>query len=78
MTQYNFKKKLGVINVRLDNDLKNEVENILKPLGLTTSEFVRDFLEQVVITQGLPVEVSFNRNTDNEMVLTSTLLEDLG
>jgi len=77
MNEYNFKKKVGVVNVRLDPDLKDEVEKILKPLGFNIPDVVRSFLEQIAITQGLPVEVNFNRNTDNEMILTSTLLEDL-
>ena len=73
MTQYNFKKKLATVNTRIDPELKEEVEKIVSAMGFKLSEVIREFLEQIVIKQGLPFEVSFYNKVDGEIVLKSTL-----
>lgn len=45
------------INIRIDSDLKLEVESILKKLGLTHSQAINIFYHQVLINKGLPFEL---------------------
>ena len=49
--------KTKTITVRLDPELKENVEDILNELGLTTSQAVVLFYKQVQLHQGLPFEV---------------------
>jgi DNA-damage-inducible protein J len=49
--------KTKTITVRLDPELKENVEDILDELGLTTSQAVVLFYKQVQLHQGLPFEV---------------------
>ena len=44
----------SLLQVRVDEDLRNECEDILSNLGLTMSSAVRLFLKRVVLAQGLP------------------------
>lgn len=45
------------IRVRISSDLKNQATEVLSQYGLTISDAVRLFLEQVVMRDGLPFEV---------------------
>lgn len=49
--------KTDIINARIEPSLKSASENILKALGLSTTEAITLFLRQVVLNQGLPFEV---------------------
>ncbi|HEY5509654.1 MAG TPA: type II toxin-antitoxin system RelB/DinJ family antitoxin [Prolixibacteraceae bacterium] len=45
------------INARTDQELKKEVEAILKSLGLSTTEAINIFFRQVKLRRGLPFPV---------------------
>ena len=45
------------IRARVEPELKSEAEAILKEVGLSSSEAMRLFLNQVVSRRGLPFEV---------------------
>ena len=45
------------INTRTEAELKEEVEGILKSLGLSTSEAINIFFRQVKLRRGLPFPV---------------------
>ena len=45
------------IRVRISPDLKNQATAVLSQCGLTISDAVRLFLEQVVMRDGLPFEI---------------------
>ena len=45
------------IRVRISPDLKNQATEVLSQCGLTISDAVRLFLEQVVMRDGLPFEI---------------------
>lgn len=45
---------MGVINIRIDKDIKEKAGKTLSALGLDTSTAVRLFLHQVVADKGLP------------------------
>ena len=49
--------KTKTITVRLDPELKDNVEEILAELGLSTSQAIVLFYKQVQLHQGLPFEV---------------------
>lgn len=45
------------VRVRVEPDLKDEVERIFKKLGLSTTEAISLFYHQVKLRKGLPFEV---------------------
>lgn len=49
--------KTGYINARVENDLKEKAERVLRRVGVNTSNAVTMFLRQVVIRQGIPFDV---------------------
>lgn len=56
--------KEAMIRARVESDLKAEVEDILRKLGLTTTEAITLFYQQVRLNQGLPFQVRIpNRTT---------------
>lgn len=46
-----------MINVRIDAELKADVEKVFKTLGLTTTQAINIFLNQVRLRQGIPFPV---------------------
>ena len=55
--------KANVIRTTIEPDLKNNVEIILKTLGLSPTEAVRLFFRQIVLRKGLPFEVAIPNET---------------
>jgi DNA-damage-inducible protein J len=49
--------KTAVIHTRIDAELKIGAENILKEIGLTSSEAVRLFYRQIELNHGIPFDV---------------------
>ena len=49
--------KVSVIQTRVDPALREKSDTILTKLGLSTSDAIRMFLEQVILHRGLPFEV---------------------
>jgi len=49
--------KSAMIHARIEPELKNEVEHILKKLGLNTTQAVELFYRQIALRKGLPFEV---------------------
>ena len=49
--------KSATITVRLDPQVKQNAETVLKTLGLTTSQAVTLFFTQVSLNQGIPFDV---------------------
>jgi DNA-damage-inducible protein J len=46
--------KSATIHARIEPELKEEVEEILKKLGLNTTQAITLFYQQIKLTQGLP------------------------
>jgi len=46
-----------MVNARTERALKNEVEKILKSLGLSTTEAINIFFRQVKLRRGIPFPV---------------------
>ena len=56
--------KTAVIHARTEPNIKTQAENILKTLGLSTTDAINMFLYQVIINNGLPFEVKItNKET---------------
>lgn len=49
--------KTAMIRARTESNLKEDVENILKKLGLTSSEAINLFYRQIWLRKGLPFDV---------------------
>lgn len=49
--------KTSIINARVKPDLKTDVEAILSQLGITTTQAITMFFEQVRINKGIPFEL---------------------
>jgi DNA-damage-inducible protein J len=49
--------KTAIINARIKPDLKTDVEKILSQLGITTTQAITLFFEQVKMNKGIPFEL---------------------
>ena len=49
--------KTQTVYTRIEPELKTDVERILSRLGLTPSEAINVFFNQVVLNKGLPFEI---------------------
>lgn len=49
--------KTANINARVEKDLKNKAEKVLRHVGVKTSDAITMFLRQVVLQRGLPFDV---------------------
>jgi DNA-damage-inducible protein J len=49
--------RTAMINARTEQELKKDVEGILKTLGLSTTEAINIFFRQVKLRRGLPFPV---------------------
>ena len=49
--------KISVIQTRVEPALREKTDTILNQLGLSTSDAIRIFLEQIILHRGLPFEV---------------------
>lgn len=61
--------KSAMIHARIEPELKKKAENILKKLGLNTTQAVELFYRQIVLRKGLPFPVEIP-NTITEKVIT--------
>ena len=58
--------KTDTLNIRIEPELKKEVETILNDLGMNIADAVTIFLKQVVLTDGIPFTIrkpKFNKET---------------
>ncbi len=52
-----FFMKTAIINARVKPDLKNEVEQILSRLGITTTQAITMYFEQIKMNKGIPFQL---------------------
>ncbi len=60
--------KTSALTVRLDPALKKQTEEILRELGLTPSQAITLFFEQIRYRRGLPFEISLPREFNEETI----------
>jgi DNA-damage-inducible protein J len=83
--------KTAVITTRVESELKQNVEQVFRELGLTTTEAITLFLRQVNLHQGLPfmlkipnattaqaLQEAHSRHNLESFNSTKELFEDLG
>jgi DNA-damage-inducible protein J len=66
--------KTAMIHARVDPTLKEEVENVFGELGLSTTQAITLFYQQVRLCRGLPFEVRI----PNEVTLRTMEKTDAG
>ncbi|MBR1868294.1 MAG: type II toxin-antitoxin system RelB/DinJ family antitoxin [Clostridia bacterium] len=63
----------ATVHARIDPALKENAENILSQLGLTSSDAIKLFYRQIELTGGLPFEIKIPVNSLAEMNLFNQL-----
>ena len=56
--------KTSMIHIRVQPEVKKEAEEILKNLGMTTTEAVNIYLKQIILNCGLPFSVRTPKFSD--------------
>jgi len=51
-------KKIATVRARIDPNLKEDAEKVLEKVGLSTSDAIRLFLEQVRLHRGIPFPIA--------------------
>ena len=60
--------KNAVINARIESELKVDVESILKNLGLSATQAINMFYQQIKMHNGIPFEVKIP-NAETQRVI---------
>lgn len=58
--------KTTTMNIRIEPELKSEVEEILKDLGMNIADAVTIYFKQIVLTDSIPLQIKrpkFNKET---------------
>lgn len=58
----------GYIVARVDKELRDNAEDVLRRVGISTSEAIAIFLRQIILYKGLPFDL---RISDQEMSVGS-------
>ena len=68
ITQFFWRCKImsNLLQVRVDNSVRSQAEEIFHNLGLDMSSAVRLFLNRVVLEQGLPFRMTLPQNKEEE------------
>ena len=69
--------KTATITIRVEPELKQSVEAVLKKLGMTTTQAITTFLNQINLRQGLPFEVKIPNKETQEAIARSYKSENL-
>ena len=56
--------KTSSIHVRVDPQVKKDVENILNNLGMTSAEAINIYLKQIILNSGIPFEIKIPQFSD--------------
>ena len=62
--------KVSVIQTRVDPALREKTDAILTKLGLSVSDAIRIFLEQIILHRGIPFEVKLPAPSANSILET--------
>ncbi len=63
--------KTAIINARTEKELKEDVEVILKKLGLSTTDAINIFFRQVKMRKGLPFAVEVPNSETSKTFMDS-------
>ena len=65
--------KTQILHIRVEPKVKEKAEETLNDLGLSISEAVNVFLNQVILNEGIPFEIRKNRYSNS----TIKAMEDI-
>jgi DNA-damage-inducible protein J len=60
--------KDALINARIESDLKQDVEQILKQLGLSATQAITMYYQQIRLNKGLPFEVKLPNEETQKVI----------
>jgi len=60
--------KDAVINARIESDLKFDVEDILKKLGLSATQAIGIFYQQIKYHNGIPFEIKIPNSKTKKVI----------
>jgi len=60
--------KDALINARIESDLKKDVEAILKQLGLSATQAITLYYQQIKLNKGLPFEVRIPNDETKKVI----------
>lgn len=69
--------KTAMIRARMEPSLKENVENIFNKIGLSTTEAITLFYQQVVLNRGIPFELKIPNEETFETIRKSDSGEEL-
>ena len=69
--------KSEMIRARIEPDLKHDAEEIFKKLGLSSSQAIVLFYQQVITSRGLPFDLKIPNETTQNAILDSLLNRNL-
>ncbi|MGI2029477.1 type II toxin-antitoxin system RelB/DinJ family antitoxin [Endozoicomonas acroporae] len=58
--------KETTVRARIDESLKQEAEDILRQLGLTTSQAINLYFSQIVLQRGMPFDVRLPEEAESK------------
>lgn len=67
--------KDATVSARIDENLKNQAEDILKQLGIPVSVVINTLYRQIVIQQGIPFSLTLSRTPATLEGLTKDQLD---
>lgn len=60
--------KNAIINARIESELKVDVEDILKNLGLTATQAINIFYQQIKLNNGIPFEIKIPNDETKKVI----------
>ncbi len=60
--------KNAIINARIESELKIDVESILKKLGLTATQAINIFYQQIKLNDGIPFEIKIPNDETKKVI----------
>ncbi len=69
--------KTAIINARVRPELKSDVDKILSRLGITTTQAITMFFEQIKMNKGIPFDLKLPNDETVEAMLDARNNKDL-
>ena len=69
--------KTAIINARIKPELKGDVEKILSQLGITTTQAITMFFEQIRMNRGIPFKLEIPNDETKKAMLDARSNENM-
>ena len=69
--------KTAIINARVQPELKSDVELILSQLGITTTQAITMFFEQIRMNRGIPFQLKIPNDETAQAMMDARFNKDL-